>query len=86
MLLGLALIAAGVGLAFLWPQELLFAVKSALIFGLMLIGLIHVLIAISRRKARRGYDAALQDELGEEKTTNAGANAVSSDNASTPPI
>lgn len=86
MILGFALIAAGIGLAFLWPQEFFFAVKSALILGLMLIGSIHALIAISRRKAKRGFAAALQDGLGEENTNNAAPTADSSNDASTPPI
>lgn len=80
MLLGFAFIAAGVGLAFLWPQEFFYAVKGALILGLLLLGLINLLIALSKQRAKRTYAAALKDDLGEENTTN------TSTNASTPPV
>jgi hypothetical protein len=80
MLLGFAFIAAGVGLAFLWPQEFFYVVKGALILGLMLLGLINLLIALSRQRAKRTFAAALKDDLGEENANN------TSSNAPTPPV
>ena len=68
MLLGFVLVAAGIGLAFRWPQEFFFAVKGGLILGLMLLGLINVLIGISRQKAKRSFARALHDDPGEEKS------------------
>jgi hypothetical protein len=80
MLLGFAFITAGVGLAFLWPQEFFYALKGALILGLMLLGLINLLIALSKQRAKRTFAAALKDDLGEENATN------TSTNTSTPPV
>ncbi len=66
MLLGLVLIAIGIGLAFFWSEEFLFAIKGALILGLMLLGLINVLIGLSKQKARRSFTQAMQDDSGED--------------------
>ena len=66
MVLGFLLIAAGIGLAFLWTQEFVFALKGAFILGLMFFGLINVLMGLSKQKAARDLDGALHDETGDE--------------------
>lgn len=65
MVFGFVLIAAGIGLAFYWPQEFLFALKGAFILGLLFFGLINVLMGISKQKAARDRGRALQDETGD---------------------
>jgi cation transport ATPase len=65
MLLGFALLAVGIALAFFWSQEFFFAVKGALILGLMLLGLINVLVGLSKQKAKRDFAKAMQDEPGD---------------------
>ena len=65
MLLGFVLIAAGIGLAFCWPQEFLFALKGASMLGLMFFGLVNVLMGVSKQKAHHDLDRALHDETGD---------------------
>ncbi len=66
MILGFVLIAGGIGLAFLWPQEFLFALKGGLILSLLFFGLINVLMGLSKQKAARDLERALHDETGDE--------------------
>ncbi len=65
MILGFVLIAAGIGLAFLWTQEFAFALKGACILGLLFFGLINVLMSLSKQKAARDLKRALHDETGD---------------------
>jgi hypothetical protein len=73
MVLGFVLIAAGIGLAFLWPQAFLYALQGVLILGLMLVGLVNVLIGLSKRRAHRDLENALRDEPGDEGASAASA-------------
>lgn len=66
MILGIVLLVLGAGLAFLWPQEFFFALKGSLILGLFLVGVINVLIGLSKQKARRDFDRARHDETGDK--------------------
>lgn len=78
MLLGFALLAVGVALAFFWSQEFFFALRGALILGLMLLGLINVLIGLSKQKSKRDFGRAMQDEPGDSGQSASGDSSVTS--------
>ena len=78
MFLGFVLLAVGIALTFFWREEFFFAVKGAVILGLMLVGLINVLIGLSKQKAKRGIAKAMQDEPGDDnKSATGDASATS---------